>query len=91
MKRCEPLTIDELRQRVTISPAEALPWLGCSRAHLYRSLDRGDVPGLRLGRLYRIPVRPLLRLLGLDEPHADVDEPGRDRTSGAATRMEAAP
>jgi hypothetical protein len=38
---------------------------GLSRNSAYEAVRRGDVPSIRLGRLFRIPTAPLRAKLGL--------------------------
>lgn len=59
----------------TLSVAEAADLLGISDAHAYRLIHRDEFPApvLHMGRTYRVPRKPLERLLGLhdDEPPGD--------------------
>jgi excisionase family DNA binding protein len=45
----------------TYSPLEVIPLLGISRASVYRRLEDGTIPSIRVGRLYRIPVEAFHR------------------------------
>ncbi|WP_244025031.1 helix-turn-helix domain-containing protein [Methylobacterium sp. J-048] len=49
----------------TISVEEAGKWLGVSRNTAYEAVGRGEIPTIKIGRLYRVPVAPFERLLGL--------------------------
>lgn len=44
----------------TITPSQAAERLGMSRTHLYKLLDRGDMPSHRVGRDRRIVVADLI-------------------------------
>jgi len=59
----EPLTIDGLRARTTVSVEEAARVLGISRGGAYDAARRGDLPTISLGRRLRVPVPVLLRML----------------------------
>lgn len=59
----EPLTIDGLRARTTVSVEEAAQVLGISRGGAYDAARRGELPTMRLGRRLRVPVPSLLRML----------------------------
>jgi excisionase family DNA binding protein len=50
----------------TISVEAAAEVLGISRSACYRAVQAGQVPGLRFGRTWRVPVAPLRTLLGMD-------------------------
>lgn len=64
--RAEPLTVDAIRSRATLSVEEAAEVLGICRTAGYAAAKRGEVPTIRLGRRVRVPVPALLRLLGDD-------------------------
>jgi len=59
----EPLTIDGLRARTTVSVEEAARVLGISRGGAYDAARRGDLPTMRIGRRLRVPVPILMRML----------------------------
>ncbi len=44
---------------------EAAELLGVSRWLAYEQVQRGTLPVLRVGRRLRVPVRPLLALIGM--------------------------
>jgi hypothetical protein len=49
---------------LTISVPEAgKRYFGLSRIASYAAADRGDIPTIRIGRLLRVPVRALERML----------------------------
>jgi len=57
--------------RATCTADEAYPVVGVPRASFYRSMNRGEVPGvLRLGRKRLIALGPFLRWLGVDDDEA---------------------
>jgi excisionase family DNA binding protein len=47
----------------TVSVPEAGTWLGIGRNAAYAAAERGDIPTIRIGRLLRVPVVALDRLL----------------------------
>jgi excisionase family DNA binding protein len=51
--------------RLTISVRETADLLGISRWLAYEQIERGELPVLRIGRRLRVPVRPLLALVGM--------------------------
>lgn len=61
-----PLTPDTLRQRTTLSVAEASAVLGCGLRQTYAMVHDGTLPVIRVGRSFRVPAAALLRMLGLD-------------------------
>ncbi|MGF7234966.1 MAG: helix-turn-helix domain-containing protein [Frankia sp.] len=67
---------------VTTSLTTASQILGIGRAKSYALARAGTfpVPVLRVGRSYRVPVAPLLRLLYIDG--SPFTEPGRAETGG---------
>jgi hypothetical protein len=49
---------------LTISVPEAgKRYFGMSRGASYSAAERGEIPTVRIGRLLRVPVRPLERML----------------------------
>lgn len=53
------------RPRMTISVDETADMLGISRWLAYDQIQRGELPAVRVGRRLRVPVRPLLALVGM--------------------------
>jgi excisionase family DNA binding protein len=53
-----------------IESAAQLGWryLGLSRNSSYAAAERGEIPTIRVGRLLRVPVRAMERLLDQPEP-----------------------
>lgn len=51
--------------RLTMSVHEAADLLGISRALAYEQIQRGELPVIRMGRRLRVPVQPVLALVGL--------------------------
>ena len=65
------LIADRRAGRATCTADEAYPVVGVPRASFYRSMNRGEVPGvLRLGRKRLIALGPFLRWLGVDDDEA---------------------
>lgn len=60
------ITTTHLHGRATISVEEAGRLLGIGRSAAYEAIRRGEIPHLRIGRRYRVPVPRLLALLGSD-------------------------
>jgi excisionase family DNA binding protein len=50
---------------VTMSVGETADLLGISRWLAYEQIQRGELPALRMGRRLRVPVRPVLELVGM--------------------------
>ena len=57
-------------QRRTVSVEEAARLLGISRGHAYALVDRGEIPGLRLGRRIVVPLGAIDRLLNVPDDAA---------------------
>jgi excisionase family DNA binding protein len=54
-------------------PEAGKKYFGLSRDGSYRAAERGDIPTIRIGRLLRVPVRAMERLLdGVGRTGADV-------------------
>ena len=51
-------------------PEAGWRYLGLSRNSSYAAAERGEIPTIRIGRLLRVPVRAMERLL--DQPCRDV-------------------
>ena len=47
---------------------EAATLLGISRAFAYESVNKGEIPSIRIGRRILVPKVALHRLLGADRP-----------------------
>ena len=58
-----PLTVSDLRQRPTVTVAQAAAVLGLARSTTYRMTSDGRLPVVRVGRTVRIPSAHLLELL----------------------------
>lgn len=79
-------------------PVVAERLLGVSRDAAYESIAAGTfpVPVLRVGRRIRVPLRPLLDVLGLTESEAaellglpgDGNRDGEDPAEGSGTRTD---
>lgn len=59
----EPLTLDQLAGRATITVVEAGTVLGLSKDSAYQAANRGEIPTIRIGRRLVVPVPALLRML----------------------------
>lgn len=60
--------IEALRGRLTIPLyPDAADILGISKNLAYAAAKSGEIPTLRVGIRYLVPVSPLLRMLGLSE------------------------
>ena len=53
------------QRRVTMSVNETAKLLGISRWLAYEQIQRGELPAIRVGRRLRVPVRPVLALVGM--------------------------
>ena len=62
----EPLSIDDLRRRPTITVQEYAAFIGVSKDTAYEAAARGELRVLRLGRRVLIPTATILRDLGYD-------------------------
>lgn len=59
-----PLTLSDVRERVTLTVEEAAGLLGLGRSAAYDAARRGQLPTRRLGRRVVVPVPALLEWLG---------------------------
>ena len=50
---------------------EAAEFLGVSTVTMYRYIKDGGVEAVRIGPSWRIPVKPLMKLTGLDNDNAE--------------------
>ena len=64
MHERDPITLDQLDGRVTLTIEEAATLLGLGRSAAYEAARRGQLPTRRLGRRLLIPVPALLEWLG---------------------------
>jgi len=66
-----PAELHELEQDATTTVEIACRAIGCGRTLGYQSArETGELAGIRLirvGRVWRVPTRPLLALLGYDD------------------------
>lgn len=58
------MTLDQIRERPTITVEQLAEVLNVSRASAYRAVREGQFPAIRVGRSLRIPTPALLRKLG---------------------------
>lgn len=57
--------VPDPRETPTLSVEQAGRLLGLSRSGSYASVQRGEIPILRLGRKFRVPTAELRKMLGL--------------------------
>lgn len=60
----ESLTLDEIRNRPSLTVVEAGRALGLGQVAAYRAVRSGDIPSVRIGARIVVPVPKLLALLG---------------------------
>ncbi len=76
----EPLTMDALRRRTTITLAETATVLGIGTSTAYRMAQAGELPTVRLGsRSWRVSAPALIALL---ERADDPDLPPKMESEG---------
>lgn len=61
-----PLTVDELRQRVTVDIPTAARFLGISPDLAYDAARRNELPVVAIGRRRLVLASKLLAMVGLD-------------------------
>jgi excisionase family DNA binding protein len=62
------MTADQLKdlmKQPTVSIEDAGKILDLSRNSAYRAVKAGEIPSIRLGRLFRVPMAKLCELLGM--------------------------
>lgn len=52
---------------IVVNPRQAAEMIGCTRNHIYTLVSRGQLRSTKVGKLVRIPVADIYRLVGLDE------------------------
>lgn len=62
----ETLTINDVRERVTITVDEAAKLIGISRGVAYRAARAGELPAHRIGNRLLVSVPALLAQFGID-------------------------
>lgn len=72
------VNIEAIRYLGTVSVPVAGAVLGIGRGASYEAAKNGTLPTIRVGRRLRVPVQPLLRLIGADQPRFD------DQASGTS-------
>lgn len=60
----KPLTLAELRERVTLTVPEAGRVLRLGRDASYRAVKAGQIPTIQVGRRLVVPAQKFLALLG---------------------------
>lgn len=71
------LTVADLRAVTTVTITQAGAFLNLSPATAYRAAAEGTLPTITVGKHRRVPVPPLLALVGLpyEVGSADADSP----------------
>jgi excisionase family DNA binding protein len=59
----EALMADDNKPLTMTVPEAGKKYFGLSRDGSYRAAERGEIPTIRIGRLLRVPVRALERML----------------------------
>jgi len=59
---------------LTMTIDEAAALLGINRATAYKAAQNGQIPSIRVGKQYRIPIAAMNRLLG-DKERTKIDPP----------------
>lgn len=57
-----------------LTPEEVAEWLRVTPDTIYRWLREGELPAIKLGRLYRIPKAEVLALVRRHGPGGDKEE-----------------
>jgi hypothetical protein len=65
---------DDNRRTISVVTA-GRDWFGLNRCASYEAAKRGDIPVIRIGRLYRVPVRALEAMLDGAKPAARPKKP----------------
>jgi excisionase family DNA binding protein len=63
-------TLDDRTQPVVVKPGTAAEMLDCTRSHVYELIARGQLRKITVGRMSRIPVDDIYKLVNLDPPTA---------------------
>lgn len=58
-------------RRLALTPTECAETLGITRAHVYTLLSRGEIRSVKLGRVRRIPVAEIDRILAAAQQPAE--------------------
>jgi excisionase family DNA binding protein len=77
-----------LSDRLVYTVPEAGRLLGLGRNAAYEAAKRGDIPTIRMGRLLRVPMGPLHRLVGAEVPGPRMSAEGADPVDDAEERSE---
>ena len=74
----EPLTVDDLRRRPTITVQEYAAFIGVSKDTAYEAASRGELHVLRIGRRVLVPTVAVLAELGYEvAEHGEAEHCGR--------------
>lgn len=68
------MNLHDLDRKALLTVEETAELLGVSRWVVYRSVQAGELPSIRLGRIY-VPVPKLRALLGADESEDEQESP----------------
>ena len=74
----------ELRGKATVSVTTAARVLGIGRDAAYNAVRSGQIISLHFGASLRIPVAPLLRMIGLEPPGSGAVAQSRPTPGGAS-------
>jgi excisionase family DNA binding protein len=55
------------KERLTLTVDETAKRLGIGRSQTYAGIRNGQIPAIRIGKRYLVPVASLERMLGLSE------------------------
>lgn len=77
--------------KLVVSAGEAADLLDLSRSTVYRMIQRGALPALRVGRRRLIPRAAIVALLDFDPGFADAFRHPRDSRNGSASPQSATP
>jgi len=58
--------MDKIVERKAYSPKEVMELLGISQTTVYRWLESGELPAVKIGKLWRIPADALEELLSTE-------------------------
>lgn len=69
MIKMTPVVTDRSPRPAFISVAQAARILGVGEAAVYAAIKRGDIQSVRIGKLIRVKLAPLLEQFGLPEDY----------------------
>ena len=62
----QPLTRQRLETATVIDPQEVSEALECSKRHVYKMIQNGEIPVIRVGSRFKIPAATVRRMLAID-------------------------